>query len=232
VNSFLDNTDDEDDHPRRGGGDREINLGTTTILLIFFALAVSHAVIFGFGFSLGSKHNAGTTDTGAAANSSSTFSNFSKPSAGSPLGSHADKLPVPETPSVPYTPPPPVKTVTVPVAPVENPSPAAAQADDLSHIAPPRTPPVSTAATTPMPAVSTAPPVPGASSIIVQVAAVSHQEDADLLATTLQRRGYAVNVRAEADKLLHVQVGPFTNRKDAEAMKAKLLADGFNAYIK
>jgi cell division protein FtsN len=34
------------------------------------------------------------------------------------------------------------------------------------------------------------------------------------------------------DKLLHVQVGPFGNRKDAEAMRQKLLSDGFNAYIK
>ena len=74
--------------------------------------------------------------------------------------------------------------------------------------------------------------VPGAPTLVVQIAAVSHQEDADLIASTLKRRGYAVYVRTEADKLLHVQVGPFTTRKDADAMKAKLLADGFNAYIK
>ena len=66
----------------------------------------------------------------------------------------------------------------------------------------------------------------------MQVAAVSHQEDAELLASALQRRGYTVNVHNEPDKLFHVQVGPFYARKDADAMKAKLLADGFNAYIK
>ena len=37
-----------------GEQDREISLGTTTILGIFFALALLCAVFFGFGYSLGS----------------------------------------------------------------------------------------------------------------------------------------------------------------------------------
>ncbi len=53
-----------------------------------------------------------------------------------------------------------------------------------------------------------------------------------MIAKSLRARGYAVNIRPEADKLLHVQVGPFATRKDADTIKAKLLADGFNAYIK
>ncbi len=77
------------------------------------------------------------------------------------------------------------------------------------------------------------PPAPGATQFLVQIAAVTHQEDADLIASTLTRRGYAVNIRNEPqDKLLHVQVGPFPTKKDAEAMRQRLMADGFNAYIK
>ena len=34
------------------------------------------------------------------------------------------------------------------------------------------------------------------------------------------------------DKLFHVQVGPFGDIKDAEAMKSKLLGDGYNPILK
>jgi len=74
--------------------------------------------------------------------------------------------------------------------------------------------------------------VAGFGTVVVQVAALTHQKDADMIASALKRRGYAVTVRTEADQLLHVQVGPFATQKDAETMKAKLLSDGFNAYIK
>jgi len=68
---------------------------------------------------------------------------------------------------------------------------------------------------------------------MVQVAAVSHQEDADLLLSALKRRGYTVFIRQEPqDHLLHVQVGPFASKKDAEVMRQKLLTDGYNAIVK
>jgi cell division septation protein DedD len=68
---------------------------------------------------------------------------------------------------------------------------------------------------------------------LVQVAAVSHQEDADILLNALKRRGYSVAVRHEPqDKLLHVQIGPLPTRKDADAMRQRLLADGYNAIVK
>ena len=51
--------------------------------------------------------------------------------------------------------------------------------------------------------------------------------------TALKRKGYAVAIHNETqDKLLHVQVGPFASHKDADAMRQKLLADGFNAIVK
>jgi DedD protein len=54
-----------------------------------------------------------------------------------------------------------------------------------------------------------------------------------VLVNALERRGYHVVVRNEpADSLLHVQVGPFNSRMDANNMRAKLLADGYNAVVK
>ena len=69
-------------------------------------------------------------------------------------------------------------------------------------------------------------------SIMVQIAAVSHPEDADVLVGALRKRGYAVTSRRDpTDGLLHVQVGPFANRNDAYAMRQKLLNDGYNAIL-
>ena len=68
---------------------------------------------------------------------------------------------------------------------------------------------------------------------MVQIAAVSRPQDADVLVAALRQRGYGVVVRSEPqDNLLHVQVGPFANRMQATEIKQKLLSDGYNAIIK
>lgn len=67
---------------------------------------------------------------------------------------------------------------------------------------------------------------------MVQIAAVSHPEDAEVLVSALRKRGYTVTARREVgDNLIHVQTGPFTNRNDANAMRQKLLNDGYNAIV-
>jgi cell division septation protein DedD len=68
----------------------------------------------------------------------------------------------------------------------------------------------------------------------VQVAAVSKQEDGDALVDALKKKEYPAFVAAPvpADKLFHVQVGPFSDIKDAEAMRARLIADGYSPILK
>ena len=67
---------------------------------------------------------------------------------------------------------------------------------------------------------------------MVQIAAVSHHEDAEVLVNALRKRGYTVTARREVgDDLIHVQTGPFANRNDANAMRQKLLSDGYNAIV-
>jgi cell division septation protein DedD len=68
----------------------------------------------------------------------------------------------------------------------------------------------------------------------VQVAAVSKQEDADALVDALKKKQYTAFVAAQAatDKLFHVQVGPFSDIKDAEATRARLVADGYTPILK
>jgi cell division septation protein DedD len=71
-----------------------------------------------------------------------------------------------------------------------------------------------------------------ASALMIQVATVSRQEDADILISALSKRGYTATARHDsADNKLHVQIGPFSNRNDANAMSKKLLHDGYNAIM-
>jgi DedD protein len=74
---------------------------------------------------------------------------------------------------------------------------------------------------------------PGSGQPMVQIAAVARPEDANVLVSALRQRGYGAVVRNDPqDKLLHVQVGPFSDRTQATAIKQKLLSDGYNAIIK
>jgi cell division septation protein DedD len=67
---------------------------------------------------------------------------------------------------------------------------------------------------------------------MVQIAAISHADDAQVLVDALKKRGYEVTARRDfGDNLIHVQTGPFVNRNDANAMRQKLLNDGYNAIV-
>lgn len=67
---------------------------------------------------------------------------------------------------------------------------------------------------------------------MVQIAAVSRSEDADVLVNALRKHGYTVSARRElGDNLIHVQTGPFTSRNDANETRQKLLNDGYNAIV-
>ena len=67
---------------------------------------------------------------------------------------------------------------------------------------------------------------------MVQIAAVSHADDAAVLVDALRRRGYSVTARRDVgDNMIHVQTGPFVSRNDANAMRQKLLSDGYNAIV-
>lgn len=67
----------------------------------------------------------------------------------------------------------------------------------------------------------------------VQIAAVSKEEDADALVSALRKKSYPVFIASNTnDKLFHVQIGPFNDIKEAEAMKTKLTGDGYNPIVK
>lgn len=225
--------DDDDDLGAQR--DRELTLSTGAILGLFFGLVVLCGVVFAFGYSMG-RHKTSpadnTTATEAATDSPSTNFTTFKPAAGSPAGSGPATVTAPPA-SAAASPQAPVQSHVVQVQPSYSPS------NSTPAYAPPSAPPAPIVRTPPPSAqpvpeptnTATTPGTPG--FFMVQVAAVSHKEDADLLLSALRGRGYTVMARTySADPLIHIQVGPFNNRKDAEAMRSKLLGDGYNAIVK
>ena len=76
------------------------------------------------------------------------------------------------------------------------------------------------------------PAITPAGQPMVQIAAVSQPEDAEVLVNALRKRGYAVSARREAiDHLIHVRIGPFASRDEANLWRQRLLNDGYNAIV-
>jgi cell division septation protein DedD len=67
---------------------------------------------------------------------------------------------------------------------------------------------------------------------MVQIATLSHQEDADVLVGALRKRGFDPSVSLDdSDGQLHVRIGPFSSLSEANAMREKLTNDGYNAVV-
>ena len=224
---------DDDELPLRGYGerradpnraDREISLGTPTILGIFFILALVCAAFFGFGYSMGRKSTQTAQLVIPPSGASPALSaNATKPSAGSLPFQRLQSTPQPSGDT--SAPAGAAQTATVSLNQPAPPKSTAAPSDRI--IAGDKAP-----ASLPPPQPTTGNPQP-ATSFMVQVAAVSTQDVADIEVAALKKQGFDVVVRHEPqDKLLHVQIGPFPDRKSAEAMRARVLAGGFNAIVK
>lgn len=108
------------------------------------------------------------------------------------------------------------------------PSPAAAPTDPQGHQ------PAASGGSQSSAGTTTAASTSAAGSYFVQVAAVSRQEDANSLVEALKKKQYpafALN-NPSADKFYHVQIGPYADIKEADAMRAHLIADGYNPIVK
>ena len=212
---------DDDDVQDGRAGDREISLGTGTVLAIFLALALVCSLFFGLGYSMGRKSTPPAPVIATAAPSSTFTPAGEKPTPGT--------LTSPESSSAAST-----RQV---VQPLEDGSTKDGSARDGSATSSPTTSkPALHAAAKPLPAAAETlptPVIPGAPATYVQIAAVSRKEDADILLAALKHRGYTGLVRQQPqDKLLHIQVGPFPSKKDAEAMRQRLITDGYNPIVK
>jgi DedD protein len=200
----------------------EFTTGVSPWLRIFFGAVVLCAIFFALGYTFGRNSapiptttltsdpkpvaNA-STDKPSAAQSQNTALTESEPTPSQPSDLTFSKS-LENKPDAQLTPPAtqtPAPTQPAPTAPAAAPKPA----PELANIK-----------------------VGG--TIAVQVAAVTKEEDADALVNALRGKNYPVFVvsNVPGDKLFHVQVGPFAEIKDAEAIRARLASDGYNPIIK
>ncbi len=78
--------------------------------------------------------------------------------------------------------------------------------------------------------VTNAPLIPNG-ALILQVAALTRQDDALSIAGSLQKKHFAAYVQPpQKDKFYRVQVGPFKEKKAADAAKKGLESEGFKAF--
>jgi DedD protein len=212
--------DDEDFEPIQRRRDTELTLGNFTLLIVFFGLVLLCALFFGLGYAMGHHAALQPSPAGQESAAKSLMSTMAasvrpKPSATPQANSAASSRPAPSTPPSSTT------WQAHPASGSQTPVPAQPQVRPAL--------PVQTNSATPNRA-DTA-PVP-AGGFMVQIAAVSNPEDSDVLVTALRRRGYAVSAHREAaDGLIHVRIGPFSNRNDANQWRKKLLNDGYNAIL-
>jgi DedD protein len=194
--------------------DTEITLGTAKLLGLFFGLVIICAVFFALGYTLGRKSDSGLAVAGATA--SQTVSRGPKPA-----GAAASQPPMTFYKAVEQ------KDANAQLTP----------ATDSVSTGPAATDPAAAPSTGGQTQTASSPDPMGAlptSSYFVQVAAVSKQDDAEALVDALKKKQYPAFVAANSssDKLFRVQVGPFSDIKDAEGMRSRLINDGYNPILK
>lgn len=196
--------------------DTEITLGTGKLLFLFFGLVGVCALFFALGYSLGRKSESSlAANVPAAPQVSSNTSKASGAATNSAQQMTFYKAVEQKDASAQLTPAPDTKTDTTPAAATNsatNAAPATAPAANPNES-------------------SAALPTSG---YLVQVAAVSKQDDAEALVDALKKKEYPAFVAPQAttDKLFHVQLGPFGDVKEAEAMRTRLIGDGYSPILK
>lgn len=190
--------------------DTEITLGTGRMLALFFALVVICAGFFAIGFSLGRKSaSLGTGNVLTA--QAGTPSAIVRPAAGK-----TNPAPTPASTDFSFYKAVEQKNADAKLTPSDQQTKAA-----------------SGSAEAPKPIPDSASEQSPGNGYYVQVAAVSRQEDAESLVDALKKKQYpAFSNNQSGDKFFHVQVGPFVDIKDAELMRGKLIADGYNPILK
>jgi DedD protein len=193
--------------------DQEITLGTGRLLALFFGLVILCALFFSLGFSLGHR----SEPVSAASYSAPAIATETRPSPTRPATeARSDPEASPKSGADELT---FYKAVerNEPKAKLEKPAPQVTTRTVESRPAAPELRRSSAAG----------------AGYVVQVAAVTKQEDADALVHALRRKSYPVlAINGPGDRLYHVQVGPFGELKDAEAARSKLVGDGYNPIVK
>lgn len=204
----------------------ELTLGLGTVLGLGAGLLLLCVVCFGLGYAVGHRAN---PDQNSAVVVPDRTSNVASAKSGSKPGASREAAALPSSDGASGDSQP----ADAVQATGDSPSNAASSEQVAGASTPQVRPalPGSSESQTPSP-VHVQPATSQVQGWMVQIAAVSRSEDADVLINALKKRGYTVTARRElGDSLIHVQTGPFASRNDANTMRQKLLSDGYNAIV-
>lgn len=203
----------------------EVHWSASTVMAVFMAASLVSAVFFGLGYSFGRGGTMKPVFTHAASATPTPASSTQKPTPSA--GVHPALLAASEPTQVVH---PTMLAKSVP------------QEVALSRSA---AVPVSVHAAQPVIARKQLQVVPIAHAekkvvqsaavahYMVQVGAVGDRKDAQRLVSQLRQRGFHAGIYStKSDKFLHVQIGPFTNLQQAQAMRHHVLASGYRAILK
>lgn len=209
---------------RNSGGQIELVLENRQLLVIFLVTVALWGIFFSLGYIVG--RNTSSSATAVALPDSAVAASGEKPSP-MPPAAYLNRPPQESTGGEGLTPAGPELNFD---QSVEEKAPearlTAPQATGSSSPEGPEgTPPPESQR---LPAVTTPPP-----GILVQVSALSRQEDAQFLVQLLKEKNLPVLVTAgPSDSLYHVVVGPYQTEREAQATKKLLEDDGFQPIIK
>jgi len=238
MRGYFDDEEPEAERPRR---DTELTLGTGALLALFFGLVLICGLCFGLGYAVG-HHASSPSASPPARTAAQTAAPDEEPLQGNssipkPSADAQAPVPAPVPPDEGAQPSAPNGSAGANPAPTQ-PSPAQAGQNDTPARAQGGTAPAQVKPALPAAANAPEATAPGVHptlpsvSLMVQIAAVSNPEDASVLANALRKRGYTVTARREpSDGLIHVRIGPFNSREEANRWRDKLLGDGYNAEV-
>lgn len=199
--------------------DTELTLSPTMLLVLFFALVALCGLCFGLGYSSG-RQATEKTDSELPPAQGATQASGAKPAAVSQAQTSGQQTASQQT-----------------TGPAQNGvSGAGSAASGSGTGSQPSVQPafgqVLPSQPGQMAAGSVGPALGQTAQVMVQIASVSQQEDADVLVGALKKHGYTVTARREPlDGLIHVKIGPFKTAAEAESWRQKLLNDGYNAEV-
>jgi cell division septation protein DedD len=242
--------DDEELEQAQERRDTELTLGSGTLLVVFLGLVLLSGLCFGLGYSVGHRGVKSATIVPAATTPGDQEPLQASGSIPKPSAIAQDVVVQPAPASVEQTATPsgaapataaqdtaqstqstaePAQAAPYQAQQTQAPQSQAQQSQVRGAFTP-----GANAAEPQQPASASAvrPAFPSADTIMVQVAAVANPDDADVLMNALRKRSYPVSARRDqTDNLIHVRVGPFATRGEAEQWKMRLLNDGYNAIV-
>ncbi len=208
---------------KRGGGDRILE--SRHLVGLFLGVVLLCGVFFTLGYVMGRTQYDGAVHAATAAESSAPVARPAAKPKVSEAPPAAAPVPSPgewdfytkkddnhlEPASKPSS-PPAISTSPAASASVKSPAPVAKNTPAAARLQPPRV---------------------SRGSIVLQVAALSHQSDALALADALQQKGFpSFVVTPTGDGFYRVQVGPYPSERSAESARAGLEHAGFKAIVK